>query len=32
MRVVALLLTQVTPGWAVDLDYRFLDAPAVSTE
>lgn len=27
-----LLLAQVTPGWAADLDYRFLDAPAASTE
>jgi hypothetical protein len=27
-----LLLAQVTPGWAVDLDYRFLGTPAVSTE
>jgi hypothetical protein len=27
-----LLLAQVTPGWAADLHYRFLDAPAASTE
>lgn len=27
-----LLLAQVMPGWAVDLDYRFLDSPPVSTE
>jgi hypothetical protein len=27
-----LLLAQVLPGWAMDLDYRFLDAPAASTE
>ena len=27
-----LLLAQVTPGWAADLDYRFLGAPAASTE
>jgi len=27
-----LLLAQVTPGWAADLDYRFLDAPAAIPE
>ena len=27
-----LLLAQVTPGWAVDLDYRFLGAPPTSIE
>jgi len=27
-----LLLAQVTPGWAVDLDYRFLGAPPASIE
>jgi hypothetical protein len=27
-----LLLAQVLPGWAADLDYRFLDAPAATPE
>ena len=27
-----LLLAQVPPGWAEDLDYRFLAPPAASTE